>query len=191
MAPPKKAAKKVAKKAAKKAPRHHHDKHHQTKDLRRTYEHMGRLAVLRRILESSSTKTIAELTTLAERAIKDEHNKDAADLLRAAEHLSFAILAGEASGIVRVSVELKESITEQFDELLQRADEHWEEAEEHSNIVLEIYQSSRSRAVKAFNAHAYHQALEFARAAEAFAHVKQHGPLKLESGQKNLQLKGA
>jgi hypothetical protein len=189
MPPPKKAAKKAMKKAAKKTAGHHHDKHHQANDLRRAYEHMGRVAVLRQISRTSSTDAVAELTTLAQRAIKDGHTKDAADLLRASEHLSFAVLAGEVSGIVRISAELKESITEQFDELTRRADEHWQEEEDHSNALTEIYESSRKSASKAFTNRAYHQALEFARAAEALAHVTQHGPFKLESGRKNLQLK--
>ena len=179
------------KKAAKKAPGHHDDKHHQANDLRRAYEHMGRVAVLRQSSKSSPTDIVAELTTLAQRAIKDGHSKDAADLLRASEHLSFAVLAGGVSGGVRVSAELKESITEQFDELTQRADEHWEEEEEHSSILTGIYQSARNSATKTFKARAYHQALEFARAAEALAHVKQNGSLKLGNGRKNLQLKSA
>ena len=184
-------AKKAAKKAAKKVASHHHDKHHQAKDLRRAYEHMGRVAVLRQSSKSSATDAVAELTALAQGAIKDGHTKDAADLLRASEHLSFAVLAEEVSGIVRVSAELKESITEQFDELTRRADEHWGEEEEHSSILTGIYQSARNSATKTFKARAYHQALEFARAAEALAHVKQHGSLKIESGRKNLQLKSA
>ena len=185
MPPPKKAAKKAAKKTA----GHHHDKHHEANDLRRAYEHMGRIAVLRQ--NSKSSGAVAELTTFAQQAIKGGHSKDAANLLRASEHLSFAVLAGEVSGIVRVSADLKESITGQFDELTRRADEHWQKEEDHSNTLTEIYESSRMSAIKAFKARAYHQALEFARAAEALAHVKQHGFLKLESGRKNLQLKSS
>jgi hypothetical protein len=94
-------------------------------------------------------------------------------------------------GIVRVSADLKQSITEQFEDLTRRAAEHWEEEEEHPNTLTEIYESSRKSATKAFKARDYHRALEFARAAEAVAHVKQHGPLKLESGRKNFQLKSA
>jgi hypothetical protein len=191
MPPPKKAPKKVAKKAAKKAAGHHYDKHHQADDLRRAYEHMGRVAVLRQSSTSSATDAVAELTALAQRAIEDGHSRDAADLLRASEHLSFAVLAGEVSGVVRVSAELKEPITEKFEELTRRADERWDEEEEHSSILTGIYESSRVSATRAFKVHAYHQALEFARAAEALAHVKQHGPLQLESGRKNLQLKSA
>jgi hypothetical protein len=37
----------------------------------------------------------------------------------------------------------------------------------------------------------YHQALEFARAAEALAHVKQYEPLTLERDVNNLHLKSA
>jgi hypothetical protein len=131
------------------------------------------------------------LATLAQRAIKEGHSKDAADLLRASEHLSFAVLAGEVSGIVRVSADLKELITKQFDELVRRADERWEKEENHSNTLTEIYESSRKSAIKAFNARNYHPALEFARAAEALAHVKQHGFLDLESARKDLRLKNS
>jgi hypothetical protein len=191
MPPPKKAAKKSAKKAAKKTAGHYNDKHRQANDLRRAYEHMGRVAVLRQTSTSSAADAVAELTTLAQQAIKAGHNKDAADLLRASEHLSFAILAGEVAGDVRVSAELKETITEHFDELTQRAEEHWQEDEERSSTVARIYQSARDSATKAFKARAYHQALEYVRAAEALAHVKQHVPLKLESGNKNLRLKSA
>jgi hypothetical protein len=191
MPPPKKAAKKGAKKAATKTSGRPHDRHHQANDLRRAFEHLGRVAVLRQTTKSSATDSIAELIALAQRAIKDGHGKDAADLLRASEHLSFAVLAGKVSGIVRVSAELKESIAEQFHELMRRADKHLEEEEKHSNILAGIYQSACNSATKALKAHAYYQALEFARAAEALAHVKQHGPLNLERGNKNLQLKSA
>jgi hypothetical protein len=186
MPSPKKTPKKVAKKTA----GHHHDKHHQANDLRRAYEHMGRIAALRHSSNSSTTDTVAELTTLAQRAIKSGHSKDAADLLRASEHLSFAVLAGEVSTVVHVSVELEQSITEHFEELTRRAEEH-SEGEQSSDVLAGIYQSSRNRAAQAFKARAYHQALEFARAAEALAHVKLHGPLKLADGPQKLQLKSA
>ena len=145
---------------------HYHDEHHQAKDLRRAYEHMGRVAVLHQSSKSSVTDAVAELTKVAQQAIEDGHTKDAADLLRASEHLSFAVLADGVSGVVRVSAELKESITEHFEELTRRADENWEEEEEHSSILTGIYQSARNSATKTFKTRAYHQAFEFARAAE-------------------------
>jgi hypothetical protein len=190
MPPPKKAAKKAAKNDVRKTARHHHDKHRQARDLRRAYEHMGRVAVLRQASKSLETDAAAELTALAQKAIKDGHHKDAADLLRALEHLGFALMAGEVSEVVRVSAELKDSITEQFHELTRRAAEHWDVEQKHSGVLNDIYQSACRSASHAFKAGAYHQALEFARAAEALAHVKQHGPVKLERSRNNLQLKG-
>ena len=183
MPPPKRAAKKI--------PGRHHENHHQANDLRRAYEHMGRVAVLGQSSTSPMADAVAELTTLAQRSIKDGHGKDAAELLRASEHLCFAVLAGEVAAAVGISADLKQSITEHFHELTRRADEHWEEEEEHSHILAGIYHSARTGAAKAFKARAYHQALEFARAAEALAHVKQHGPLKLERGHDHLQIKEA
>jgi hypothetical protein len=187
MPPPKKAAKKAAKKGA----GHPQDEHHQANDLRRAYEHMGRLEVLRKSLKSSMAEAVAELTKLAQREIEGGHNKDAADLLRASEHLSFAVLAGDSPVGGRISAELERSISEHFDELRRRAAEHWEDKERHSSTLVKLYQSSHKSAIKAFKDGAYHQALEFARAAEALAHVKQDGSHKLERGDKNLQLKGA
>ncbi len=189
MPPPKKAAKKAPKKAAKKKPGHHHDKHHQSNEVRRAFEHLGRVAILRNSLKSPRAEAVAGLTTLAQQAINDGDSKNAADLLRASEHLSFAILAGGVAGEVRISAELKQSITEHFDELTRKADEHWKE--EHPDMLAEIYQGARESAANALKTHAYHQALEFARAAEALAHVKRQDPLKLERANKNLQLKSA
>jgi hypothetical protein len=191
MPPPKKAAKKSAKKAAKKSAGHHQDTHHQANDLRRAYEHMGRLEILQRSLKSSTADTVAELTRLAQKAIVGGHNKDAADLLRASEHLSFAVLAGENPEAGRIPAELEQSITEHFDELLRRADEHWEDQERHSSTFAGLYQSSRKSALSAFKRGAYHQALEFARAAEALAHVSQDEVPMLETADRKLQLKGA
>ncbi|NYF92242.1 hypothetical protein RBB79_00185 [Tunturiibacter empetritectus] len=191
MLPPKKAAKKAVKKAAKKPAGRHHDKHHQANDLRRAYEHMGRLEILRKSHKSLTADAVGELTKLAQKEIEGGHHKDAADLLRASEHLSFAALAGDSHGSTRISAELEQSITEHFDELTRRADEHWEGHTGQSSILDALYQSSRRSAVRAFKDRDYHQALEFARAAEALAHVKQGGPLKLERGHKDLQLKGA
>ena len=88
------------KKAAKKSAAHHHDKPHQTNDLRRAYEHMGRLEVLRKSLEASTADAVGVLAKLAQNEIGAGHNKDAADLLRASEHLSFAVLPAVVTGLV-------------------------------------------------------------------------------------------
>jgi len=79
-------------------------------------------------------------------------------------------------------------ITEHIDELVGRADEHREDRDERPSALTAIYNGSRKNASKAFKHGAYHQALEFARAAEVLAHVRQHGPRKLERGKKALKL---
>ena len=189
MPPLKTVASKAAKKAAKKAAGHHHDKHHEAKDLRRAYEHMGRLEILRKSLDSSTEDSVAKLAKLAQKMIASGHNKDAADLLRASEHLSFAHLAGDVAGVGSLSSKLEATITEQFEELTRKADEHW--SEEHSGIVAALYKRSRKSALKALKEGAYYQALEYARAAEALSHVKQTEPLKLDPGKQTLQLQNA
>ncbi len=188
MPPLKKPAKKAARKPA--AP-HKHDKKHQAKDLRRAFEHMGRLNILQRSLKSSSTDTLATLTKLAQVEIASGHNEDAADLLRAAEHFGFAVLAADSIGPGRISSDLEESITDHFDELMRKADKHWAKEENHPAALTAIYKSSHKGAREAFKAGAYHQALEFARAAEALADVSSDETAKLNSGRKTLQLKSA
>lgn len=152
---------------------------------------MGRLEILRRSLKSSTPNIVTELTRLAQGAIEGGHNEDTADLLRASEDLSFAVLAGENLGAGRIPAELEESITEHFHELMRRADEHWEDIEQHSSALAALYQSSRKSAVRVYKGGAYHQAIEFARAAEALAHVRQDEQRKLESDVRKLQLNGA
>ena len=150
---------------------------------------MGRIDILRESLDASTKDTIGALINLAKQEIDGGHVKDAADLLRASEHLGFALLAEEKSDTSRISAELQESITEHFDELLRRAEEHWG-GEQHSGILVALYESSRKYASKAFKGGAYHRALEFARAAEAIAHAKHRGTLQLGPGHTNLTLKG-
>jgi hypothetical protein len=183
MPPPKKAAKKAVKKAAK-----HHSDHRQVNDLRRAYEHMSRVEILRKSLKLSDAKTVTALATVARQLLESGSNQEAADLLRGSEHLSFAALADEDSKKVQLSDVLVQSITEHFDELMKRADEHWKDHEEGPGALTAIYNSSRKNATKAFKHGAYHQALEFARAAEALAYVRQHGPHKQEHGKKTLKL---
>ena len=189
MPPPKKAAKKAAKKAPKKSAGHHHDPHHQANDLRRAYEHNGRLEVFGKALNSSTVGTVGELIKLAQEEINGGHNKDAADLLRASEHLSFANLASDRVARGRISTGLEQSITDHFDDLMRRADEHWEGHGQSSAVLAALYQSSRANASKAFKSGAYHRALEFARAAEALAHVRQGSVHELGVSHASLQLK--
>lgn len=182
MPPPKKAAKKAAKKSAKHPDQKHHAGHHEANDLRRAYEHLGRVESLERTLPGGFGEAVSLLKGMAQAEINAGHAKDAADLLRGAEHLSFAALAGESARDHKLVSPLPEAIAEKFDELNRRADEHWNYQEERPEVLTVLYQSARKGAVKAYKASHFFKALEFARAAEALAHVKSHASLKLTSG---------
>jgi len=182
MPPPKKAAKK----AAKKAPRKHahqpeHGKH--PKDLRRAFEHMGRIDILERLHPSVGTGPTRILAGLAQNELREGRSKQAAELLRAAEHWTFATLASAYAEVSPVGPELTAAIAEQFEDLLRRAEEHWEEEPSSSEALKTIYETARKSAAQAHKSANYFQALEFARAAEALAHARNHGPLKLKPGQ--------
>ncbi len=73
----KKVAKKAAKKAAKKSA-----KHHAGHDLRRVYEHLGRLEVLQGGLPGTVVANINALTQMARTSLQAGDTKSAADLLR-------------------------------------------------------------------------------------------------------------
>jgi hypothetical protein len=187
MPPPKKAAKKSAKKAAKK----HSGKHHEAGDLRRVYEHLNRVEVLRPLLAASFAEAATELAKLAQQLIQSGYRKDAADALRASEHLSFASLAGNALLDMKLSPELEQAIAGQHEDLLRRAEEHWTDQTAHPALVKAIYDGARKGAARALKQKAYAQALEFARAAEALAHVNGHGPKELGTGGQRLKLEAA
>lgn len=177
MPPPKKAAKKAAKKHAP-----HYEAHHHGKDLRRAYEHLGRVEILRRCQPSLTGGPLQTLAALAQRELAAGHLKDAADLLRGAEHLIFAALAEDAVKSPKPSPQLAEAIEEQFHELTARADEHWERAEAHAGELALIYGNCRESAARAYDNGRFHQALEFARAAESLAHAGKHGGHRLGTG---------
>jgi hypothetical protein len=167
-----------------KAAKHAGPKHHQAKDLRRAYEHLGRVEAIQQTLPPSSQNDIHTLVTLAEKELNGAHNKDAADLLRAAEHLSFAALAETDTKKPKLSEQLETAITEELEHLTRKASEHWdneEESERHLTVTA-LFHRSLETSAKALSHRAYWQALELARAAEALAHVKKHGPDQLESG---------
>ena len=91
------------KKAAKKSAKHHDPKHDSAKDLRRAYEHLGRVDILQRVLQPKHAHDVKSLVTLAERELENGHRKDGANLLRAAEHFSFAALAHDTEELEEIS----------------------------------------------------------------------------------------
>jgi hypothetical protein len=172
----------------KKAAKPHDEKHHEAKDLRRAYEHIGRVEILRRVLQPSPAEEVSILVTLAQQELQNGHHKDAAEFLRASEHLSFAALAGESAKLSQISRDLEHTIMAEVEHLTNRAEEHWEHEVERDKAVTAIYKNARKRTKQAIEKCAYHQALEFARAAEALTHTKQHGQQRLESAKERLKL---
>jgi hypothetical protein len=105
-------AKKAAKKAAKKVAAKHADpQHHERRDLRRAYEHLGRVEILKQNGQAELNDVVS-LVALAEKELVQGHRKDAADLLRAAEHFSFAAIVPSATKPGKVSPELKDVVLE-------------------------------------------------------------------------------
>ena len=189
MPPEKKAAKKAAKKAVKKAPKKasHHEGHHHAKDLRRAFEHLGRVEIVRQALTTSMAPMVQSLTSLAEERLQAGQTKDAAELLRASEHLAFALLAGSKTGHGTLSAQLEKAVSEHYDELLERAEDHWSDNGESSTLAG-VYHSALLGAAKALKAGSHHEALEYMRAAEAIAHVEPGGPAMLAAGRDRLAL---
>ncbi|MGI4852651.1 MAG: hypothetical protein ACRYF4_01240 [Janthinobacterium lividum] len=174
------------KKAAKSAASKHTPQEDAAKDTRRAYEHLGRVEVLHASLDHAATE-ITQLTELAQQRLNAGHGRDAADLLRAAEHLSFGALSSpkKDAGIER---ELLDAITKEFDHKLDKAEEHWSKDEEHHAMVELVYEAVTGRARKAFDAGAYRKALELARGAEALAHVPSRGVKQLSAAATQHQL---
>jgi hypothetical protein len=172
----------------KKAAKPHDEKHHEAKDLRRAYEHRGRVEILQRVLQPIPAEEVSILAALAQQELQNGLKKDAADLLRGAEHLSFAALAGESVKRSQVSKDLEQAIIAEFEHLTNKATEHWEYEGERDKAVTAIYRNARKNAKEAIEKRAYHQALEFARAVEALTHTKQHRPQSIESAKEHLKL---
>jgi len=165
--PTKQDAKKTARKAAKNL------LHHPVNDLRRAYEHLGRIEILEGALAGSPFVDVAALTGLAQQQLEAGHSRNAASLLRAAEHVCFAALAPSHASTALVNTDLECAITMEFETLMRRAEEHWEEEDEPSErrVVKDLFTRALDQAHRAFDRGAFRPALEFARAAEALAHI--------------------
>lgn len=170
--PAKKLAKKAAKKMARKA--HHHVP---SEDLRRAYEHLGRVDILEGALAGVHFVQVSALATLAQQQLAAGYPRDAANLLRAAEHICFAALAPEdrPSAVPLVSADLRSAISSELNDLTQRAEDHWRDSESEENeaheTITAIYTAALDQSSLAFARGAYRPALELARAAEALSHI--------------------
>ncbi|HEY4380876.1 MAG TPA: hypothetical protein VGN01_11060 [Acidobacteriaceae bacterium] len=149
--------------------------HHPLYDLRRVYELQGRIEILEGALAGSPFCDVSALASLAEQEFSAGRLHNAAEILRACEHLTFAALAPYAAGCpTRVSAELRAAITSEFNHITRSAELHWSEANAHFETPLIgpialIYAKSLAEAKRALLRGAYRPALELARAAEALA----------------------
>jgi hypothetical protein len=170
--PPKKAAKKTTKKVARKSPHHL-----PSQDVRRAYEHLGRVDILEGALAGVHFVQVSALATLAQQQLTLGHARDAADLLCAAEHICFAALAPEdrPGAVEMVSSDLKAAISAELNQLRRRAEERWNDSESEEDqaheTIAAIYSAALDQAALAFARGAYRPALELARAAEALSHI--------------------
>jgi len=180
----KKAAKKSVKKSAKKSA-----KHHAGHDLRRAYEHLGRLEVLQGGLPATVVTDINALTQMARTSLHAGDTKSAADLLRGSEHLAFAALAG-TSRETQIGQDLQDAIDIEYEHLIERAAEHWDEQDQEPAAGLaSIYEKTFAAAEAAYNRGAFRRALEFARGTEALSHVRSSGNDRLDDGGPRRRLK--
>jgi len=146
--------------------------------LRRAYESLGRIDILEGALTGSSFSNVSSLLELAQQKLVADQPEDAADLLRAAEHLCFAALAPQTAGSApQIPAELIAAVTAEFDNLACSAEAHWSESDSGSDShtalphgpVAAIYTSALEDARQAFTCGAYRPALQLARAAEDLA----------------------
>lgn len=163
---PKKAA---AKKAAKKhTPEHDQQRH--AKDVRRSYEHLGRVELLSSLVEGNHIASVHELVAISREFLAAKHAKDGADLLRAAEHLCFGLALTPRTADQSVNKDLEAAIQEEYRHLQDKAMDHASENKMPANVQT-IYTFMTKEAASAMKAKNYRCAIELARGAEALAHV--------------------
>lgn len=164
---PAKAARKAAKKLA-----GDHGRKRGDRDMLRAFEHLGRVSVLEKLLSGPSTGQIGVLIELAKRSLLQGERKSAADMLRAGEHWGFGSLASP-TGADRLGDGLAPAVNAEYEHLVDKAQHHRQKHEAHFSIaILAVYESMLESANVAFQEGAYRRALEFARGAEALAHVR-------------------
>jgi hypothetical protein len=152
-------------------------------DPLRAYEHFGRIDILEGGLAGSRFVDVNVLANLAQQQLDSGNAENAANLLRAAEHLSFAALAPSDSARLTSHIpgELKQAVADELDRLTRRAEELWSESKETASraLIANIFATALSEARLAFDRGAYRPALQLARAAEALAHVSKGLPTTL------------
>ena len=177
---------KPGKKHPKKHEKDHEEKHDgksAAKHLRRAFEHLGRVEALQGLTQVKAASTLVQL---AQASIDYQEARPAADLLRAAEHLSFAAIAAESKNTPALSPELEEAIRREFRKLLEHAEEHDLPKDSALGTLL---RDTLDQARAAFDGKNLRQALELARAAEALSSIEKKEADKLDTPAKKRALK--
>jgi hypothetical protein len=182
----KKAAKHAAKHAAKKAAAKKSAAKKSAnpgKDTLRAYEHLGRVQALASIagVDGETAKTLAGY---AEQALRAGEAKDAAELLRAAEHHLFGTLAKAQAGDESLSPSLLQTVRDEVEHQTHKAAEHGACADA-PRPILTIYKSMQKEATTALKSNRYRAALELSRGAEALTHA--HFDMLLPAGSASQQ----
>jgi hypothetical protein len=122
----------------------------ESKDLRRAYEHLGRIESLQTVVPDTVKSVLVTLVSLAQQQLRDGDPKSAVDLLRAGEHLAFASLASGSAGQSTVSGPVKDSIDEEFRHLTDQAAEYWGRTTQRHSAVASLYNSSVKSSRRSF-----------------------------------------
>ena len=154
---------------------------HPADDLRLAYEHLGRIEILEGALAGSPFVDVTALANLAQQQLGAGRQRNASDLLQAAEHLCFAALAPAHVTDSLVNPELKQAIKLEFERLMRDAELEWRKEEEvtERRVIEDLFSRALDHARRAFTRGAFRPALEFARAAEALSHIHEGLPATL------------
>jgi hypothetical protein len=142
-------------------------------DLRRAYEHLARIDILEGALSGLAFCDVSTLVALALSELAARRDSEAADLLSAAEHISFAAQAprGYAVSAMHVFRELRRAIEAEFVTLVRRAEVFRAERAARHGILAELCIRNLQQAQDAFAERHFGRALELARAAELLAQI--------------------
>jgi hypothetical protein len=143
-------------------------------DLRRAYEYFARIDILEGALSGPSFCDVSTLVALALNQLAAGRDREACDLLRTAEHISFAAQApaGYASSAIRMFEELRQAIDAEFSGLIRRAELLREERSSPRHGQLpDLCARALQDAREAYAEQAFGRALELARAAALLAEL--------------------
>jgi hypothetical protein len=142
-------------------------------DLRRAYQSLARIDILEGALYGPAFCDVSTLVALALTELNAGHHREAADLLCAAEHISFAaqVPHGYASAI-GVSNELRRALCAEFEALVESADRFRRQPSSPRHGVLpELCTRTLQLAQEAYAEELFSRALELARATEILAEI--------------------